>query len=156
MADEPHPNAVPAQDPGHFVIDPARDPDAIKSTVYGLHSVKCAAVALFNELGPGIRRGGDECRKVRKPCVSLLGFGSGKRSRSVDFIFSYNKAVNCEDGGDCKGKSVREGRGLGERYSSTFPRRRILGVVVVVVVEEEAMLGGCKSQEVASLQKSSV
>lgn len=89
MADEPHPDAIPAQDPRYFVINPARDLDAIKSTVYGFHPVKRPVAALFNELGPGGRRGGDERRKGGKPCVSLLGFGSEDISRSVNLHFSY-------------------------------------------------------------------
>ena len=87
MADEPHPDSIPAQGPRHFVIDPARDTDAIKSTVYGFHPVKPSIAALFKEFGPGGRRGGDERRKGGKPCISLLSFGSGKMSRSVDLIF---------------------------------------------------------------------
>lgn len=78
MADEPHPDAVTAQDPRYFVIDPARDSDAIKGTVDGLHPVKRPVAALFDEFDPGGGRSGDERRKVGKPGVSLLGFGSGK------------------------------------------------------------------------------
>lgn len=88
MADEPHPDAVPAQDPRHFVINPARDADALKCTVYGLHPVKRSAAALLDEFGSGSHRGSDERRKVGELCVSLLGFGSEKVSRSAGFISS--------------------------------------------------------------------
>ena len=76
MTDKAHPDAVPAQDPRQLVIDPARDPDALKCTVYGLHSVKGPAAALLNQFGPGGRWRGDECREGGELCVSLLSFGS--------------------------------------------------------------------------------
>lgn len=78
VADEPHANAIAAQDSRQLVIDPARDSDAVKCTVYRLHSVKRPAVALLNEFGSGDRRAGDQRRKGGEAGVSLLGFGSGK------------------------------------------------------------------------------
>lgn len=78
MANEPDTDAVAAQDPRQLVIDPARDPDTVKGTVYGLHPIKRPVVAFVNKFGPGGRRGGDERREGGQLRVSLLRFGSGK------------------------------------------------------------------------------
>jgi hypothetical protein len=78
MADEPDPDAIPAQDPRQLAIDAARDPNALKSAVDGLDPVKAPLAAFLKEIGAGGSGRGDQGCKSGKLGVNLLCFGPGK------------------------------------------------------------------------------
>jgi hypothetical protein len=66
MADEPDPNAIPAQDARQLAIDAARDPNTLKSAVDGLNTVEPPLAAFLNKIGAGGSGRGDEGCKSGK------------------------------------------------------------------------------------------
>lgn len=76
MTDEPHADAIPAQDPHQLFVKSARGRHTFKGSVNGLDAVKRAVVAFLNEFGTAIGMGGEQRCESGQIGVGLLGFGT--------------------------------------------------------------------------------